>query len=136
MGITQGFNEYSCDVQTCTRHDFAQPDTDKADDYATRRRYTDDGVVREIMLCSEHNQTYSKLVSDCEAAYIAFEKDGSYTLATQAEVDALTAQVEQLTAEYEAMKKDRNSWMKKYNELYAEFEEYKRTHPDTEGEGE
>ena len=133
MAKTDGFSEYACDVQTCDRHDFAQPDTDKADEYAVRRRYTDDGVLREIMLCSEHNLTYAKLVHDCEEAYIAFEHDGEYTLATQEEVAELTAQVEQLTASYEAMKKDRNKWMKDYNELNAEFEEYKRTHPDTDG---
>ena len=143
MSKTDGFSEYSCDVLTCTRHDFAQPDTDKADSYSVRKRYTDDGVLREIMLCAEHNETYSKLVGECEKSYIAFEHDGSYTLATQEEVAALQeqvssleAQVEQLQTDYEAMKKDRNSWMKKYNELNEEFEEYKRTHPDTDGGGE
>ena len=71
MAKTDGFSEYACDVQTCDRHDFAQPDTDKADEYAVRRRYTDDGVLREIMLCSEHNLTYAKLVHvepDADAA--------------------------------------------------------------------
>ena len=133
MAKTDGFSEYACDVQTCTKHDYAQPDTDKADSYATRRRYTDDGVLREIMVCSEHNEVYAQLVAACEAAYVAFEHDGEYALATKEEVDALQAQVEQLTASYEAMKKDRNKWMKDYNELNAEFEEYKRTHPDTDG---
>ena len=84
-------------------------------------------------VCEAHNVNYGKLVTACEQAYQKFERDGSYTLATQELVDELTAQVETLTAEYEAMKKDRNSWMKKYNELNAEFEEYKRTHPDTDG---
>jgi len=133
MAKTDGYSQYACDVQTCTKHDYAQPDTDKADSYFTRRRYDDNGVLREIMVCEEHNVVYAELVHDCEEAYIAFEHDGSYNLATKAEVDALTAQVEQLTASYEAMKKDRNKWMKDYNELYAEFEEYKRTHPDTDG---
>ena len=136
MARTDGYSEYACDVQVCTHSDYAQPETDKADSYVIRRRYDDNGVERSIMICAEHNAVYAKLVKACEEAYAAFERDGVYTLATQAEVDALTAQVEQLMAEYEAMKKDRNSWMKKYNELYAEFEEYKRTHPDTEnGEG-
>ena len=133
MAKTDGFSEYLCDVQTCTAHDFAQPDTDKADSYKVRRRYDDNGVERVIMVCELHNENYGKLVSACEEAYVRFEHDGSYTLATQEEVDELTAQVEELTAQYEAMKKDRNSWMKKYNELNAEFEEYKRTHPDTDG---
>ena len=133
---TDGFSEYACDVQTCDRHDYAQPDTDKADSYAVRRRYNDDGVLREIMVCDTHNATYAKLVHDCEQAYLAFEHDGSYTLATREEVEELQAQVDELTAAYEAMKKDRNAWMKKYNELNEEFEEYKRTHPDPNDEGE
>ena len=62
MGVIHGFNEYSCDVQSCDAHDFAQQDTDKADSYSIRRRFTDDGVERSIMLCIEHNTTYSKLV--------------------------------------------------------------------------
>lgn len=133
MAKTTGFDEYACDVQTCTHRDFAQPDTDKADSYVTRSRYNDDGVVREIMLCSEHNETYAQLVKTCEEAYKAFEHDGSYTLATQAEVDALQAQLAEAQAAYEAMKADRNAWIRKYDQLNAEFEEYKRTHPDTEG---
>ena len=133
MAKTDGFSEYACDVQTCGAHDFAQPDTEKAASYSNRRRYDDNGVERVIMVCSEHNSNYDKLVTACEQAYQKFEHDGSYTLATQELVDELTAQVEELTAQYEAMKKDRNSWMKKYNELNAEFEEYKRTHPDTDG---
>lgn len=133
MAITEGYAEYACDVQECERRDFAQPDTDKADSYAVRRRYTDDGVMREIMLCSEHNGTYSKLVGECEQAYLAFERDGSYTLATQAEVAELQAQLAQLQSDYEALRKNRDSWVTKYNALNDEFEEYKRTHPDAEG---
>ena len=133
MAMTEGYNEYACDVQVCDRHEYAQPNTDKADDYVTRRRYDDNGVVRELMLCTEHNTVYAKLVGACEAAYVEFEKNGDYALATKEEVDALQAQVEELQASYEAMKKDRNSWMKKYADLEAEFEEYKRTHPDTDG---
>lgn len=136
MAKTDGYSEYSCDVMTCDHHDFAQPDTDKADSYFVRRRYDDNGVLREIMVCEEHNVIYAKLVHDCEEAYTAFERNGAYQLATQEEVAQLTAQVEQLSASYEAMKKDRNEWMKKYNELNAEFEEYKRTHPDPDGGGE
>lgn len=133
MAETKGFIEFACDVQTCDHKDYAQPDTDKANSYGERRRYDDNGVIRELLLCSEHIDTYSKLVKACEEAYIAFEHTGTYTLATKAEVDALQAQVDELTASYEAMKKDRNNWIKKYNELNKEFEEYKRTHPDTEG---
>ena len=133
MAKTEGYNEYACDVQSCTQHDFAKPNTDKADSYVTRHRITDEGVDREIMLCAEHNTTYAKLVGTCEQAYIKFEKDGEYALATKEEVDALTEQLEEAQAAYEAMKKDRNSWMKKYSDLEAEYEEYKRTHPDTEG---
>ena len=133
MAMTEGYNEYACDVQVCTKHEYAQPNTDKADDYVTRRRYDDNGVVRELMLCTEHNATYAKLVGACEAAYIEFEHSGEYALATKEEVDELQAQVEELQASYEAMKKDRNTWMKKYSDLEAEYEEYKRTHPDTEG---
>ena len=133
MAKTDGFSEYSCDVQVCTKHDYAQPDTDKADSYSTRKRYTDDGVLREIMLCAEHNETYSHLVGECEKAYVAFEHDGSYTLATREEVEELQAQLEQLQADYEALRKNRDSWVVKYNQLNAEFEEYKRTHPDPDG---
>lgn len=135
MAITPGFSEYSCDVQTCDHHDFAQPDTDKADSYAVRKRYTDDGVYREIMVCSEHNNTYSLLVKACEEAYIAFEHDGSYTLATKAQVDELQAALYELQELYEAVRKNRDSWVTKYNQLKAEFEEYKRTHPDPNDEG-
>ena len=133
MAKTDGFSEYACDVQTCTHHDYAQPDTDKADSYAMRRRYTDDGVLREIMVCSEHNVTYGKLVAACEQAYIAFEHDGSYELATKEEVAELEAQLAKLQADYEALRKNRDSWVVKYNQLNEEFEEYKRTHPDTDG---
>ena len=133
MAMTEGYNEYACDVQVCDHHEYAQPNTDKADDYVTRRRYDDNGVVRELMLCTEHNVTYAKLVEACEAAYVEFEKNGDYALATKEEVDALQAQVEELQASYEAMKKDRNTWMKKYADLEAEYEEYKRTHPDPDG---
>ncbi len=133
MAMTKGYNEYACDVQTCGRSDFAQPDTDKADSYVRRSRYNDDGVVREIMLCSDHNATYSQLVKACEEAYVAFEHDGSYTLATMAQVAELEAQVAQLQADYDAVRKNRDSWVVKYNALSAEYEEYKRTHPDTEG---
>lgn len=134
MAKTDGFSEYACDVQSCTQHDYAQPETDKADSYVVRRRYTDDGVLREIMLCTEHNGTYAQLVKTCEEAYIAFERDGSYTLATMAEVEALQAQLAQLQADYDALRKNRDMWVTKYNQLNAEFEEYKRTHPDTEGD--
>lgn len=130
MAKTDGYSEYACDVQVCTRHDYAKPDTDKADSYVTRRRYTDDGVLREIMLCSEHNETYAKLVGECEKAYKAFEQDGSYTLATMEEVEELQHQLEQLQIDYEALRKNRDMWVTKYNQLNAEFEEYKRTHPD------
>lgn len=134
MAMTDGYNEYACDVQTCTHSDFAKPDTDKADGYVTRRRYDDNGVLRELMLCSEHNATYAQLVQACEAAYLAFEHDGSYTLATQAEVAELQAQLAQLQSDYEALRKNRDSWVTKYNALNAEYEEYKRTHPDESGE--
>lgn len=134
MAMTDGYNEYACDVQTCTHSDFAKPDTDKADSYVKRRRYDDNGVLRELMLCSEHNATYAQLVQACEAAYQAFEHDGSYTLATQGQVEELQAQLEQLQADYETMKKNRNHWYTEYNNLMAEFEEYKRTHPDESGE--
>lgn len=133
MAITPGYSEYACDVQTCTSRDFAQPDTDKADSYVMRRRYNDDGVVREIMLCSEHNATYSNLVKACEEAYTAFEHDGSYTLATEAELEELRAQVAQLQADYDAVRRNRDHWVTEYNNLKAEYEEYKRTHPDPEG---
>ena len=133
MAMTEGYNEYACDVQSCTAHDFAQPNTDKADSYVRRSRYNDDGVVREIMLCAEHNTTYAQLVHTCEQAYIAFERDGSYSLATAEEVAELQATIAELQASYEAMKRDRNSWMRQYNELLEEYNEYKRTHPDPEG---
>lgn len=133
MAMTEGYNEYACDVQVCTSHDFAQPNTDKADSYVRRHRYTDDGVEREIMLCAEHNATYARLVQTCEEAYVAFERDGSYALATQAEVAELRAQLEQLQADYAAMRKNRDLWVTKHNALEAEFEQYKRDHPDTEG---
>lgn len=133
MSITPGFNEYSCDVQTCTAHGYAQPDTDKADSYAIRKRITDNGVLREIMVCAEHNVTYGELVAACEEAYIAFERDGSYELTTKEEVAELQAELAQLQANYEAVRKNRDHWVTKYNELNAEFEEYKRTHPDTDG---
>lgn len=136
MGITNGFNEYACDVQTCTHHDFAQPNTDKADSYAVRRRFTDDGVEREIMVCSEHNVTYSKLVKACEEAYVAFERNGTYTLATLEELEELQAALTQLQADYDAVRKNRDLWVTKYNQLNAEFEEYKRTHPDPDDGGE
>ena len=135
MAKTDGFSEYACDVQVCTKHDYAQPETDKADDYAVRTRIDNNGVSREIMVCTEHCAVYSQLVDACEAAYIAFEKDGEYHLATQEEVDELQAQVDELTVAYEAMKKDRNAWHKAYDDLNAEFEEYKRTHPDTDEGG-
>ena len=38
-----------------------------------------------------------------------------------------------MQADYDALRKNRDSWVTKYNQLNAEFEEYKRTHPDTEG---
>ncbi len=134
MAKTDGFSEYSCDVQTCTAHDYAQPDTDKADEYAVRKRYDDNGVLHELMLCAEHTTTYGKLVSACEQAYIAFEHDGSYELATKEEVAELEAALAAKTAEYEAVRKNRDTWVTKYNQLNAEFEEYKRTHPDTAGD--
>ena len=132
MAKTDGYSEFACDVQICPNCDYAQPDTDKADSYVVRRRYDDNGVERDLMLCSEHNGTYAKLVKACEEAYAAFERDGSYELATKAEVDELRAELEELQELYEAVRKNRDSWVTKYNQLYAEFEEYKRTHPDTE----
>lgn len=135
MAKTEGYNEYACDVQTCTQHDFAKPNTDKADSYVTRNRITDEGVERSIMLCAEHNATYAKLVGACEQAYVAFEHDGSYELATKEEVEELQAALEELQELYEAVRKNRDSWVTKYNQLSAEFEEYKRTHPDPNEEG-
>ena len=133
MAMTEGYNEYACDVQSCTAHDFAQPNTDKADSYVRRSRYNDDGVVREIMLCAEHNTTYAQLVHTCEQAYIAFERDGSYALATMEEVAELQATITQMQADYDALRRNRDLWVTKYNQLNDEFEEYKRTHPDPEG---
>lgn len=136
MAKTDGYSRYACDVQSCDAQDFAQPDTDKADGYAVRRRYDDNGVMHELMLCAEHSATYSRLVEECERAYVAFEHDGSYTLATQAEVAELQAQLAQAQADYDALRRNRDLWVTKYNQLSAEFEEYKRTHPDAEGDGE
>lgn len=134
MAMTSGYSEYACDVQECSQRDYAMPDTDKADSYVERHRFTDDGVERTVMLCADHNKVYSALVKACEEAYTAFERDGSYTLATQAEVDALTAQLEQAKADYEAVRKNRDYWVKRYNALEKEFEEYKKAHPAEDGE--
>ena len=133
MAMIEGYNEYACDVQSCTAHDFAQPNTDKADSYVRRSRYNDDGVVREIMLCAEHNQTYAQLVHTCEQAYIAFERDCSYSLATVEEVEELQAQLAELQEQYDAVRRNRDHWVTEYNALKAEYDEYKRTHPDPEG---
>lgn len=136
MARTDGYSEYACDVRTCDAHDFAQEGTDRADAYSVRRRYDDNGVMRELMLCPEHGATYSRLVGECERAYQALERDGSYELATMEQVAELEAQVAKLQEDYAAMRKNRDLWVTKYNALSAEFEEYKRTHPDTEGNGE
>lgn len=140
MAMTGGYNEYACDVRSCECRDFAQPDTDKADSYVRRRRYDDGGVEREIMLCAEHNATYARLVRTCEEAYQAFERDGSYALATQEEVAELQATIAelqatiaQMQADYDALRRNRDLWVTKYNALEAEYEQYKRDHPDTEG---
>lgn len=135
MAKTDGYSEYACDVRTCVAHDFAQAGTDRADAYSVRRRYDDNGVPREVMLCPEHGATYSRLASECEKAYQALERDGSYALATMEQVAELEAQLTQLQADYDAVRRNRDTWVTKYNQLSAEYEEYRRTHPDTEGEG-
>lgn len=130
MAMDEGYNEYACDVRSCGKREYAKPNSDQADGFVTRRRYDDKGVLREVMICVEHNEAYARLVGECEKAFQAFEFDGSYTLATQEEVDQLNAQLEQLQADYDAMRRNRDTWVTKYNQLNAEFEEYKRTHPD------
>ena len=58
---------------------------------------------------------------------------GAVATAFKEEVEELQHELEQLQSDYEALRKNRDMWVTKYNQLNAEFEEYKRTHPDPEG---
>lgn len=121
--LEEGYGRYSCDVASCQNSDFAQPHSDGADAYVVRRRIDAQGVERQMMVCSEHAKTYAELVSACDAAYDAFTRDGSMTLASAADID-------ELRSELSAMTSNRDSWIKKYKALKAEYEAYRAAHSD------
>ena len=130
--LTDGYNRYKCDVQTCGALDYAKPDTDIADSYAVRTRIDREGQTHTLLLCSNHAQAYSQIVSACDSAYDEFEQSGEVAIHTAAEVEALTVQLQQLQSDYDAVRRNRDLWVTKYNALQAEYEQYKRDHPESE----
>ena len=51
----------------------------------------------------------------------------------QATIAELQATIAQMQQDYDAVRRNRDMWVTKYNALEAEYEQYKRDHPDTDG---
>lgn len=115
MAIQEGYKRYACDVTSCDEAVYALPDTDAADMYATRRRIDANGEERSYVLCPEHAQAYSELVSACDSAYTEFEKTGTATLATADDVSALEKQLAD-------MKASRDHWWSQYQQVKSELD--------------
>lgn len=115
MAIQEGYKRYACDVTSCDEAVYALPDTDAADMYATRRRIDANGEERSYVLCPEHAQAYSELVSACDSAYTEFEKTGEATLTTAEEVEDLEKQLAD-------MKNSRDHWWSEYTKVKGQLD--------------
>lgn len=117
MSIQEGYRYYACDVASCNEETYAMPDTDAADVYVTRRRIDANGQERELVLCSDHAQTYSDIVTKCDSAFASFEQSGEATLTTIAEVKGLQQQLADLAQQLQEMTESRDHWWAEWKKL-------------------
>lgn len=135
MAIQEGYSRYACDVQSCRSATYALPETDEADSYVIRRRIDASGVERKLLLCPSHAAIYTEIVKACDELYTAFERTGKVQIITKADLDAASTALAEMTAKYEERRNAAKWWSDKHAALQAEFDAYKKTHPDTSVEG-
>ena len=138
MAIQDGYSRYTCDVQGCANSTYALPDSDGADGYSTRRRIDAQGVERSLVLCADHAKVYQSIVEAVDAVFAQFERDGSNSMRTAADVAAVQAELDKAKADLASVTKDRDGWWRKAKDaeaerdaIKAEYDAYRAAHPET-----
>lgn len=75
--LQTGFNRYNCDVSACSKAKYAQPNSTTAAEYTIRSFIDVNGETITSMLCKEHAAAYDALVTEHDAEFAAFLKNGA-----------------------------------------------------------